>query len=315
MQAQRLSIGSCCRCCRCRQSRVASLCLSCYLFPGLCHYCLLTLTKLISMVHLFPKMIKTITIGPGAFLCTQKQTLTVNTAVQFEIVVAHFNENLEWLKHVSAEVTVYSKGDLPTKDFERTSKLPNIGREGHTFLHHIVSRYDTLATTTLFLQGDIYAWNEGTPPHTALSLAEMRERSLTLTGLSATGFGVSGRFKKWNGMEWDKDPKRWLERRGKGMRMSDLTPGHFWQFIFDAENPESVAWTGSGIFAVTSEAIRRRPLPFWQKLLGYFEELNHANPEEGHFLERFWMSIFSAEDWSAPGSSDDSSRATDSDAS
>lgn len=260
-------------------------------------------------------MTETITIGPGAFFSHQKQTLTLNMALQFEIVVAHYNENLEWLKHVSDEVTVYSKGDPPAKDFERKSKLPNIGREGHTFLHHIVNRYDTLASTTLFLQGDIHAWNEGTPPHTELSLAELRERSLTLTGDTATGFGVSGRFNKWNSMEWDKDPKRWLERRGKGMRMSEITPGQFWHHIFEAGHPESVAWTGSGIFAVTSEAIQRRPLFFWQNLLGYFEKLNHANPEEGHFLERFWMSIFSAEDWSAPGSSDVSLRATDSDAS
>lgn len=260
-------------------------------------------------------MTETITIGPGAFTSAQKHTLTLNMPMQFEIVVAHYNENLVWLKHVSDEVTVYSKGNPPTKDFERTSNLPNIGREGHTFLHHIVHRYDTLANTTLFLQGDIHAWNEGTPPHTELSLVELRERSLTLSGLCATGFGVSGRFNKWHNMEWDKDPKNWLERRGKGMRMSDISPGEFWQYIFDSEPSETVAWTGSGIFAVTSEAIRRRPLPFWQNLLGYFEKLNHANPEEGHFLERFWMSIFSAEDWSTPGSSDASLRATDSDAS
>ena len=233
----------------------------------------------------------------------------------FEIVVAHYNENLEWLQDFSDEVTVYSKGNLPAKGFERVSQLPNIGREGHTFLHHIVSRYDSLADTTLFLQGDIYAWNEGTPPHTQLSLAELRERSLSLKGISANGFGVSGRFNLWDGMQWDKDPKRWLERRGKGMRMSDLTPGQFWHFIFGTDHPDSIAWTGSGIFAVTSETLRRHPLCFWENLLGYFEKLAHANPEEGHFLERFWMSIFSADDWSTPGSSDASLRGTDSDAS
>lgn len=254
-------------------------------------------------------------IRPGTFSCEQKHALVLNMAVHFEIVVAHYNENLQWLEHIFDEVTIYSKGDAPANDFERTFSLPNIGREGHTFLYHIVSRYDTLADTTLFLQGEIHAWKEGTPPHTELSLPELCERSLTLTGLSAMGFGLPGMFDKWNSMEWDKDPRRWLERRGKGMRMSDLTPAQFWYFIFNTEHPESVAWTGSGIFAVTSKAIRRRPLSFWQNLLEYFEMLNHANPEEGHFLERFWMSIFWARDWSAPGSSAASLRATDSDAS
>ena len=236
--------------------------------------------------------------------------------MHFEIVVAHYNENLDWLKHVSNEVTVYTKGTAPPNDFKQTFELPNIGREGHTFLHHIVSRYNNnLAPITLFLQGDIHGWNEGTPPHTELSLTEMRESSLTLRGPSASGFGVAERFDKWNGMEWDTDPTKWLERRGKGMRMSDLTPGQFWQFIFDADHPTSVPWTRSGVFAVTSEAIRRRPLSFWHTLLDYFEKLDHANPEEGHFLERFWTSIFSAEDWSPGGSPEDSIKATDLDAS
>ena len=235
--------------------------------------------------------------------------------MHFEIVVAHYNENLDWLKHVSNEVTLYTKGAAPTNDFRQISKLPNIGREGHTFLHHIVSRYNTLACITLFLQGDVHGWNEGTPPHTELSLTEMRESSLTLSGPSATGFGLAERFEKWDGMEWDKDPKRWLERRGKGIRMSNLTPGQFWQFIFDADHPASVPWTRAGVFAVTSEAIQHRPLSFWQNLLDYFEKLDHANPEEGHFLERFWTSIFSAEDWSPGGSPVPSTTATDSDAS
>jgi hypothetical protein len=266
-------------------------------------------------IYLSSNMTETTTSRPGEVSFWWKHLHILNMAMPFEIVVAHYNENLEWLTHVSAEVTVYSKGDPPAKDFERTSRLPNIGREGHTFLYHIVSRYDTLADTTLFLQGDIHAWNDGTPPHTELSLAELRERSLTLTGHSATGFGVPGRFSLWDGMQWDKDPKRWLERRGKGMRMSDLTPGQFWRYIFGKEHPESIAWTGSGIFAVTSKSLRQRPLTFWHSLLNHFEEVNHANPEEGHFLERFWMSIFSADDWSAPGSSNDSLRGTDSDTS
>ncbi len=31
-------------------------------------------------------------------------------------------------------------------------QLPNVGRETHTYLHHIVSRYDSLADWTVFSQ-------------------------------------------------------------------------------------------------------------------------------------------------------------------
>lgn len=32
-------------------------------------------------------------------------------------------------------------------------QLPNVGREGHTYLHHLHSRYNSLARVTLFLMG------------------------------------------------------------------------------------------------------------------------------------------------------------------
>ncbi|MGL1148113.1 hypothetical protein ACSTLH_00765, partial [Vibrio parahaemolyticus] len=32
--------------------------------------------------------------------------------------------------------------------------LPNVGREAHTWIHHIIERYETLSPYTLFLQGN-----------------------------------------------------------------------------------------------------------------------------------------------------------------
>ena len=71
----------------------------------------------------------------------------------FEIVVAHYKEDLSWLEGIKRDCSIYSKsGD---KNAPRCSfhKLPNVGREGHAYLHHIVERYHTLAEVTIFLQG------------------------------------------------------------------------------------------------------------------------------------------------------------------
>jgi hypothetical protein len=73
-----------------------------------------------------------------------------------EIVVARYNENLDWLKKIKKskdiKITVYNKGkddiDVPF------IKLPNIGRESHTYLYHIIHNYDKLADQTIFCQGD-----------------------------------------------------------------------------------------------------------------------------------------------------------------
>lgn len=63
-----------------------------------------------------------------------------------EFVIAKYTEDTLWVKDLSPyRVTIYdkSKGDLP-----------NIGREAHTYLHHIICNYDKLADITVFLQGN-----------------------------------------------------------------------------------------------------------------------------------------------------------------
>lgn len=109
---------------------------------------------------------------------------------KIEIVVARYNENLDWLKLLpkNFKITVYNKGlddiDVPS------IKLPNVGRESHTYLQHIISNYDNLSDKTIFCQGDSifhnpdfielvknykdfepvqplasYFWKEGVPPY------------------------------------------------------------------------------------------------------------------------------------------------------
>jgi hypothetical protein len=67
------------------------------------------------------------------------------------IVVAKYNENVDWCANVKHNVTIYDKSDNPA---ESSIKLKNIGREGETFLYHIVNNYHNLDDITVFLQGN-----------------------------------------------------------------------------------------------------------------------------------------------------------------
>lgn len=71
------------------------------------------------------------------------------------IVVARYNENLDWLKKAPWEYIVFNKGkkNLP-KWIKNEVKLPNIGREAHTYLTFITNNYDNLPDYTIFVQGD-----------------------------------------------------------------------------------------------------------------------------------------------------------------
>lgn len=73
--------------------------------------------------------------------------------MRLEIVVCRFNETLEWCNKYKDIVTVYNKG-LDDIDFDFT-RLPNIGRDPHTYVTHIIRNWDNLADHTFFAQGNV----------------------------------------------------------------------------------------------------------------------------------------------------------------
>jgi hypothetical protein len=72
-----------------------------------------------------------------------------------ELVVAAYGEDLTWLTEFSKFATIYEKKDKSNRTVVNAKRvlLPNIGRESHTYLHHIVYNYHNLANVTVFIQG------------------------------------------------------------------------------------------------------------------------------------------------------------------
>jgi hypothetical protein len=79
--------------------------------------------------------------------------------MKIEIIIARYNEDLSWLKKIpkSIKITIYNKGlddiEIPGVKYN-IIKLPNIGRESHTYLYHVIQNYDNLSDKTIFCQGD-----------------------------------------------------------------------------------------------------------------------------------------------------------------
>ena len=63
-----------------------------------------------------------------------------------DIVVSRYQENVDWAKNA----IIYNKGP----QLSGTTSLPNVGREAHTYLYHIINKYDDLPDHTIFLQGN-----------------------------------------------------------------------------------------------------------------------------------------------------------------
>ena len=60
--------------------------------------------------------------------------------------LSRFNENIDWLKqYKDFNMVIYIKGEyLENIGLGKIISLPNIGRESHTWLYHIVSNYENL---------------------------------------------------------------------------------------------------------------------------------------------------------------------------
>ena len=79
----------------------------------------------------------------------------------YEIVIARYNENIKWLKDYpfnEFKIKCYNKGPEPPTNECITPNcniinLPNVGRESHTYLYHIINNYDNLAPVTIFIPG------------------------------------------------------------------------------------------------------------------------------------------------------------------
>jgi hypothetical protein len=79
---------------------------------------------------------------------------------EVNIVIARYNENLDWALPYNDIAFIYNKGDDNVPNFSNRVNVKNIGREGHTYLYHILNRYCELSNRTIFLQADWFPHNE-----------------------------------------------------------------------------------------------------------------------------------------------------------
>lgn len=192
----------------------------------------------------------------------------------YEIIVAHHNEDLLWLRRFPKEsVHVYSKGEDAKIPCIR-HRLPNVGREAHTYLTYIIDRYDTLPDIVFFTQG----W-----PHDHIH-CHVKEY-LNITDYSHTA--ASAPFVQ--GLNQDCHIRHY---KNCDLLMCAQN-GYDWvhEYIdptIDFSNNLFIFW--GAILSVNKEFVLSRPREYYNRLLDIVS--THKDHEEVHFLERSWYYIF-----------------------
>jgi hypothetical protein len=203
---------------------------------------------------------------------------SMNT-ISLELVVARYSEDLAWLRNIPPQirVTVYDKsGDASTLT-PNAIALKNVGREAHTYLHHICARYETLAPTTIFCQGKPFD-HAFDFRKTLRELVEgkMWDEDFSWLGHLADTDSPDGVLFQ----TWSKNPS------GESLDLSG-----FHRALFGFEGPSEYSFFGGAQFIVARETIHRRARNFYESAL----ELTENFPDAAHCFERTWDRVFGEE--------------------
>ena len=214
---------------------------------------------------------------------------------RIELVISRYNEDLNWLKRKKFRypTTIYNKGT--NDNFYKPKgckvvKLPNVGRESHTYLYHVINHYDNLPDLTIFLPGS------------AEIIHKMHRVSKVMTS-------IKNKCVSTFPVDHHKDVKTYFynfvldnysSTHGANSKVNPenmLTPasvrpfGKWYEKHFDKD----VKYMGhAGIFAVSNTHIKQYNKEYYENLI---KELSvSSNPEVGHYFERAWVAVFGVTD-------------------
>lgn len=192
-----------------------------------------------------------------------------------DMVVSRCTENVECIikKYSNSyNIIVYDKCDD-----SGDNKIPNIGRESHTYLHHIVHNWEKgFPDVTIFLIGSSCRDEYKTNQMNAVLDKVTETGNSVFIGFETDPESLSNfKIDEWHGIKMDvvedeRPYSRWAEKYVK----KDMSPIYTW----------------NGIFAVHRNHVLNNTKEYYQNLLNSFPD--SPNPEIGHFLERAWPQIF-----------------------
>ncbi len=231
---------------------------------------------------------------------------TTHNTKRFEIVIARYNEDLSWMTHPlvmfllkenehRTVITIYNKGPNSNhlkhlKAFTniREYKLNNVGREMHTYTHHMSKQYNDLRDVTIFLPGSCDMLHKFVLMLNILYKAYGEEDSVFYCGDVRDSHQLIRDFKMVSYSSTSKH--NYQLNPNRKLTPANLRPfGNWYDKVIGKDVPLDYT-TQFGLMAVSRTHIHNRTQSFYDDLL---KELSVPDPELGFFIEISWVSIFS----------------------
>jgi hypothetical protein len=231
---------------------------------------------------------------------------------KFDIVISMYKEDqikmaeqlrelkgLTSLKGLEPKVIIYVKDqEADAESIKKTvgadvvKIIPNRGREGGTYLHHIVNEWDNFAAHTMFLQGDMHKFQKFTD--------RISDYFVPKTGVLSLGFGQStcecnNCKDSWGGEDiWFRVPEVWSAVHGELCPNSGILISYGGQMIVSASRMRSSRKQVYEHIKGILESDEEHWIHADSKADSFVDKPD--NPFFGHTLERSWMTLFHCSD-------------------
>lgn len=236
-------------------------------------------------------------------------------AQQFSIsiVIARFNESLDWLcsnefvdimsdKRIATTVYIYNKGIDMCPRLHTTRAclherlgcrviiipLKNVGRECNTYLTHIINHYHNHADVTVFLPGSSDMLEKKSRAFAIMSKAYKDLDSAFVCDVRCNSIAS-----EFHNFEMDSYASTYGDNYrmnpNSAVQLASKRPFENW-FAHHFGSIDVKCAGFKAIFAVSKNNILSRPKPFYEQFQKQFSE--HDNTEACHYLERAWLALF-----------------------
>jgi hypothetical protein len=197
----------------------------------------------------------------------------LSTDNNLSMVVARYNENIDWVKKYK-NVIVYNKGDSTNLESSQIpfNTLDNVGREGHTFIYHIINNYNNLSNWTVFVQGNPFDHC----PNFYEKIDKLYENNNNLE--------INNDFNFLSDTIYNSNISNCPYHSGIPLK-------NVYNQIFNTEEEEKpIIFSPGAQFYVSKKLILTKPKIYYEKILKLLDY--NINPIEGFCIERLWKYIF-----------------------
>ena len=217
-----------------------------------------------------------------------------NSEMPIELVVARYNENLDWINRDPFNkypVFIYNKGindnySVNSKHI-RIKRLNNVGKCDHTYLYHIIHNYDNLADVTVFLPGSANMESKIEKTNRIMSELKNNKTSIFIGQFMQNvknklyDFTIST-HKTANHDNFDINSSKYVEP-------ATTRPFGKW-YEKEFGNIKITHVSHYGIMAISKKHILQHPKKYYERLIEQLDK--SSSPEEGHYFERAWEAVF-----------------------